>query len=101
LAVGHAHAFRGIPGGEEEGHATQCHLLRDVFSNPFRSSVVIDEAWQTSDVLRLAQVIYDSRDFSSMPFLSDALEEAGCDNAEILTHCLVPAPTFAVAGWSI
>ncbi len=25
-----------------------------------------------------------------MPILADALEEAGCDNAEVLTHCREP-----------
>jgi hypothetical protein len=31
--------------------------------------------------------MYDSRDFSDMPVLADALEEAGCRDAEILGHC--------------
>ena len=39
---------------------------------------------------RLAQQMYDSRDFSSMPILADALEEAGCTSADILEHCRRP-----------
>ena len=35
----------------------------------------------------LAQRIYDTRDFSAMPILADALQDAGCDNADILSHC--------------
>jgi hypothetical protein len=35
----------------------------------------------------MAQRMYDSRDFSDMPVLADALEEAGCTNADILAHC--------------
>jgi hypothetical protein len=31
--------------------------------------------------------MYESRDISSMPILADALEEAGCNNAEVLAHC--------------
>jgi len=37
--------------------------------------------------LQLAQHIYDSRDFSPMPILADALQDAGCDHGDILTHC--------------
>ena len=31
--------------------------------------------------------MYDSRDFSGMPILADALQDAGCDNEDILSHC--------------
>ena len=34
--------------------------------------------------------MYDDRDFAAMPILADALEEAGCDNADILAHCRAP-----------
>jgi hypothetical protein len=30
------------------------------------------------------------RDFSPMPILADALQDAGCDNADILDHCRGP-----------
>lgn len=42
--------------------------------------------WITADVLRLANDAYDSRDFSSLPILADALEDAGCDDRRILDH---------------
>jgi len=29
----------------------------------------------------------ESRDFSAMPILADALQDAGCDNDDILTLC--------------
>ena len=32
------------------------------------------------------------RDFSAMPILADALQDAGCDNADILDHCRGPGP---------
>jgi hypothetical protein len=35
----------------------------------------------------MAQRMYDSRDFSDMPVLADALEEAGCQDQDILGHC--------------
>ena len=38
--------------------AAQCHLLRDIFGNPFRP-VVIDPAWRTPGVVALAKEIYE------------------------------------------
>ena len=34
--------------------------------------------------------MYESRDFSAMPILADALQDAGCDNDDILNHCRDP-----------
>jgi len=31
--------------------------------------------------------MYESRDFSAMPILANALQDAGCDNEEVLNHC--------------
>jgi hypothetical protein len=61
-------------------------LFRDIFGNPFRP-VALDPSWQTSTVTDIACGMYDSRDFSVMPILADALQDAGCDNDDILTHC--------------
>lgn len=64
----------------------QCHLIREIFGNPFRP-VTLDPSWLTPTVTAIAQTIYDDRRFADLPILADALEEAGCDNAEILQHC--------------
>ena len=72
----------------------QLALLRDIFGNPFRP-VAADSAWLTWHnglLVTMARQMYDSRDFSDLPVLADALEEAGCDNADILTHCRQPGP---------
>ena len=73
----------------EEG--AQADLLRDIIGNLFRP-VSLDPAWLTPNVLELAQSIYDERAFDRMPVLADTLEEAGCDNADILNHCRGPGP---------
>jgi hypothetical protein len=35
----------------------------------------------------LADVAYEDRDFDILPVLADALQEAGCTDADILAHC--------------
>jgi hypothetical protein len=74
----------------EEEKASICNLLRDIFGNPCRLPPSIDAAWLAwhgGMVRRLAEAIYEERDFERMGVLGDALEEVGCDNDELLTHC--------------
>jgi len=66
--------------------AEQTTLLRDIFGNPFRP-VEFDAEWRTSTAVAFAKQMYESRDFSAMPILADALKDAGCDNSDILSHC--------------
>lgn len=61
-------------------------VLRDICGNPFHP-VAFSPDWRTSTAVAIAQQMYESRDFSPMPLLADALEDAGCDNADILEHC--------------
>ena len=63
--------------------------LRDIFGNPFRP-VAFDTAWRTENTVGLAARLYEERDFAAMPILADALEESGCDNPDILSHCREP-----------
>jgi hypothetical protein len=72
-----------------QAEARLSDLLRDVFGNPFRP-ITLNPSWLTSTVLTLARQMYDSRDFSPMPILADALQDAGCDNEDILNHCRQP-----------
>ncbi|OWK46724.1 hypothetical protein FRUB_00423 [Fimbriiglobus ruber] len=71
--------------------AEQAVLLRDIFSH-FNRPMLVLPAWRTSTVLVLAQQMYDSRDFSAMPILADALQDAGCADEAILTHCRGTGP---------
>ncbi len=64
----------------------QAHLLREIMGNPYRRAT-IDPAWLTPHVVSLAQGAYLERAFDRMPILGDALEEAGCLDVAILTHC--------------
>lgn len=66
-------------------------VLRDIFGNPFRP-IAFDPEWRTSNVVSLSKSMYESRDFSAMPILSDALQDAGCENEDILNHCRSDGP---------
>jgi hypothetical protein len=70
----------------------QSDLLRCVFGNSFRP-MSLDPPWLTwrdATLPKLAQAVYDDRAFDRLPILADALEDAGCDNADILDHCRRP-----------
>jgi hypothetical protein len=68
----------------------QVDYLRDIVFNPFRLVPQVDPVWlEVNDgaVQKLAEAIYEERAFDRLPILADALEEAGCTDAEILNHC--------------
>jgi hypothetical protein len=65
-------------------------ILRDIVGpRPFRPVAVQPSwvQWKDGTILRLAQRIYDDKRFTDLPILADALEEAGCTDADILAHC--------------
>ena len=79
----HPEDFAAKEGAFRAERARQASLLRDAF-NPFRP-VSISSAWQTPQVVALAQAAYDQRELPSgtlgatrLAVLADALEEAGC-----------------------
>ena len=90
-----------LAGHHRAHHPEYAQLLRDVVGNPFRP-VVLSPAWLTwSDgiVVRLARSAYDERklpegtlDNGRLAILADALEEAGCSDADILGHLRGPGP---------
>jgi hypothetical protein len=79
--------------------AEQCSLIRDIFGNPFqplppkRGRKKWEQMWRTllawndGTVQKVAQAIYEDRTFDRLPILADALEEAGCQDQDILGHC--------------
>jgi hypothetical protein len=50
----------------------------------------IPAEWRTDTAVSLARQMYESREFGAMPILADALQDAGCDNPDILDHCRNP-----------
>lgn len=84
LTAGHPRSV-----GSEERHLA--NLLRDIFGNPF-SAVTLDRACQTSEVVALAQSIYDDRDFGKLQTLAKALRDSGCVDKAVLNHCRTKGP---------
>jgi hypothetical protein len=65
-------------------------ILRCIFGNPFRPSPPLPAeilAWNGGTVVRLAQAMYEARDFRDMPLLADALLDAGADDEALIGHC--------------
>jgi hypothetical protein len=79
----------------------QCRVLRDIAGNPYRP-VRVDArwlAWNGGCMAALAAAAYEERrlpagtlDAGRLAVLADALEEAGCDDAEVLSHLRGPGP---------
>jgi hypothetical protein len=67
----------------------QVSLVHDIVGDPFHLCVIdpVWLAWHEGTIPRIAQRIYDERRFEDMPILADALEDAGCCDEVILTHC--------------
>jgi hypothetical protein len=77
--------------GKKGLRSQQVAVLHDIFGNPFRP-VTFESVWRPSTAVGLAESMYSTRDFAAMPILADALEEAGCDNSDVLAHCRGPGP---------
>jgi hypothetical protein len=78
----------------------QAAIVRDILGNPFRRAK-FNKGWHTSTSVELARQMYDSRDFSIMPILADALEDTGCDNDDVLSHCRDPRGTHVRGCWVV
>ena len=92
-------AMRAIGGGDCE-RAALVALLREIFGNPF-CPVVFSPDWRTDTAVSLARTMYESREFGAMPILADALQDAGCDNDDILAHCRDVNATHVRGCWVV
>jgi len=76
----------------------QSNVVREIFPNPFQSVPVFRKG---RDVIAIAEGIYSSSQFDTMPILADALEDAGCNNEHILTHCRNPHAVHVRGCWVV
>ncbi|MDY3557078.1 hypothetical protein R5W24_006263 [Gemmata sp. JC717] len=81
-------------------YRAMCDLIRDIFGNPFRPVTFAPE-WRTATATALAHQMYDARDFGAMPILADALQDAGCDSDDILSHCRNPEQVHVRGCWVV
>jgi hypothetical protein len=85
-----AHAALGL--AQDELPRNECvRLIECVFGLCGRTAALA-LPWRTETAVALAALMYESRDFSAMPILADALQDAGCGSADILDHCRGPGP---------
>ena len=89
----------GRAAGEWRDEPLQCALVREFFGNPFRplpprkgkrqwrETLRAWLTWNEGVIPMLAQAIYEERTFQRLSILADALEDAGCASADLLTHC--------------
>jgi hypothetical protein len=109
MAVDVAGQTAACPPGEEyeptrwqaESHA-QCDLLRDLYGPlPFRSVMLPPDikAGNAGHLVKMATAIYEERalpggtfDNVRLAVLADAVEEAGCQEQELLGHLRSPGP---------
>jgi hypothetical protein len=62
------------------------YLLSEIYANLFRP-ITLSPEWRTDAAVTLTRQMYESHDFSAMPILADALQDAGCDDEDVLSHC--------------
>lgn len=86
----HQHSLCWAGAAKTEREA-QIGLLDELCGNLFRPPA-FSRSWRTGTAVSLARQMYESQDFSAMPILADALQEAGCADEQLLTHCRGPGP---------
>ncbi|VTT96443.1 Uncharacterized protein OS=Sorangium cellulosum (strain So ce56) GN=sce5710 PE=4 SV=1 [Gemmataceae bacterium] len=84
----------------DEARATQAQIVRDIFPPP-EYAPQFDPAWRTSTVVALCRQMDESGDFSIVPILADALEDAGCDDVTLLQCCRVPGGVHVRGNWAV
>ena len=93
VVPGHPLALPGV--GRLGKEAWMADVVRELFGPaPFRAVEIRPEwlAWNGHSAHGLARTIDEERTYDLMPVLGDALEEAGCADADVLRHCRGPGP---------
>ena len=77
---------------QTEEECRQASLLRDIFGPLLFRPVTTKHSWLTSIAVAVARGIYEDRAFDRLPILADALQDACCEEEEILNHCRSEGP---------
>ncbi|MCI0699995.1 MAG: hypothetical protein L0241_02795 [Planctomycetia bacterium] len=83
--------------------AHQAELVRDIFPPPGDAirSTRLERDWLTSTVLTLARQADETGEYSALPILADALQDAGCDNEFMLARCRAFPPIHCLGNWVV
>lgn len=84
----------------QAARATQADIVRDIFPPPGYTPELAPE-WLTSTVIAIARQMDEFGDFSAVPILADALEDAGCDTAPVLQCCRAPGNVHVRGNWVV
>lgn len=76
---------------EAREEAAQCVLLREVAGPLLFRAVRLPPDARAGEALRLAMAAYEG-DWGLLPIVADAVEEAGCSDAELLEHLRLGGP---------
>jgi len=76
--------------------SSPCDLMREMCGPLPFWLIEIDPTWRTPLVMQLTHQIEMMHDYGLMPILCDALQDAGCMDAELIAHC--QAQTVHVRG---
>ncbi len=81
-------------------------LIRDVYPGGDKGTTKaggrprpLKREWLTDTVVTLARQMWEAREYSAMPILADALQDAGCDSHEVLDHCRDPQAVHCRGCW--
>jgi hypothetical protein len=69
----------------------QSDLLREIVGNPFRPPK-LDAGCLSPACRGIARAVHEEGSYEQLPILADALEEAGCRDANVLTHLRSAGP---------
>ncbi len=75
--------------------------ISQLYSAVYRDGRVFPTAWKTQDTVMIADVIGVTNSLGDMPILADALEDAGCDDQEILCHLRQGRDLWTPADWTL
>ena len=84
----------------EEGLGIEGAVV-DREGRPLRGIRVAFNESKEQAAIALARTAYDTRNFTLLPILADALEEAGCDHPDVLNHCRDPRQVHVRGCWVV
>jgi hypothetical protein len=78
----------------ERANVALVALAREVLGNPFRVPAIHPawREWHGGAVKLIAERVAETWDFSALPVLADALQDAGCEDEYLLAHLRSPGP---------